>query len=147
MSAYKHILVTIDFTKGTDRVIERAREMAEGTDARLSLVHVVEYSPYLFPPDPPLPVDYDLESQFHEQASKRLNELVQQRGLSAADCYVEVGSPTIEIVRIASEKEVDLIVLGSHGRHGLQRVLGSTASGVMHTAGCDVLAVRIHSRD
>ena len=49
-------------------------------------------------------------------------------------------------VGIAEEHAVDLIVIGSHGRHGLQRILGSTASGVLHTATCDVLAVRIRQR-
>ncbi|MEW8014407.1 MAG: universal stress protein, partial [Candidatus Sedimenticola endophacoides] len=58
---------------------------------------------------------------------------------------VEVGVPKREIVRVAQEHGADLIVLGSHGRHGLQLLLGSTASGVLHLAGCDVLAVRIGS--
>jgi universal stress protein A len=46
-------------------------------------------------------------------------------------------------VRIAKERGVDLIVVGSHGRHGLQLLLGSTANGVLHLAECDVLAVRV----
>jgi universal stress protein A len=144
MSVYKHILVAIDFSAETARVLSRALDVAEGVATRLGLIHVVEYSPYLFPPDTPLPVDFDLEAQFIEQAKQRLEELVQQHGLSQAERYVEVGSPTIEIVRVAQEEDADLIVIGSHGRYGLQRVLGSTASGVMHTANCDVLAVRIH---
>ncbi len=144
MSVYQHILVAIDFSSETGRVIAKAQEMSAGDAARISLIHVVEYSPYLFPPDTPLPVDYDLEAQFCEQARRRLLELAQERGLTTAERYVEVGSPTLEIVRVAWEQDVDLIIVGSHGRHGLQRVLGSTASGVMHTAPCDVLAVRIH---
>ena len=143
MSAYQHILVAVDFSGGTARVLEKAQEIAESAGARMSLIHVVEYSPYLFPPDTPLPVDYDLEARFCEQATQRLEALAQQPGLAQVKRYVEVGSPTIEIVRIAQEQAVDLIVVGSHGRHGLQRVMGSTASGVMHTANCDVLAVRI----
>ena len=143
MSAYQHILVAIDFSSETERILEKALEMATGSGSRISLIHVVEYSPYLFPPDTPLPMDFDLEARFSEQASRRLSELVNQQGVSEAQCLVEVGSPTIEIVRVAQEQGVDLVVMGSHGRHGLQRVMGSTASGVMHTANCDVLAVRI----
>jgi len=49
----------------------------------------------------------------------------------------------LEITRYADDKQADLIVIGSHGRHGLQRLLGSTATPVLHNAKCDVLAVRI----
>lgn len=147
MSAYQHILVAIDFSVKTPRIIETALEMARGAASRLSLIHVVEYSPYLFPPDTPLPMDFDLEERFCDQAKRRMSELVKQTGANEAQCFVEVGSPTIEIVRVAQDQGVDLIVMGSHGRHGLQRVLGSTASGVMHTANCDVLAVRIGEGD
>jgi len=56
---------------------------------------------------------------------------------------VEIGVPKREIVRIAGEQGADLIVIGSHGRHGLQLLLGSTANGVLHLAKCDVLAVRV----
>ena len=143
MSHYQHILVAVDFSDETARVLSRAMEMGSPPDTRFTLVHVVEYSPYLFPPDSPLPVDFDLEAQFVEKAGERLQSLAQSQGLSQAGRYVEAGSPTLEIVRVAEEQGVDLIVIGSHGRHGLQRILGSTASGVLHTAPCDVLAVRI----
>ena len=146
MSAYTHLLVAIDFSDESARVLDRAMDIAAVAATRLSLIHVVEYSPYLFPPDSPLPVDVDLESKFLAQANQRLKTLIDQRGLTQSEHYTEVGSPTIEIVRVAQEQGVDLIVLGSHGRHGLQRVMGSTASGVMHTANCDVLAVRIHKQ-
>jgi universal stress protein A len=143
MANYQHILVAIDFSKETDKLFGKALELADSEQARVSLIHVVEYSPYLFPPDTPLPVDVDLEAQFVERAKQRLQGLVERQALSRAACFVEAGSATMEIVRVAEEQGVDLIVLGSHGRHGLQRVLGSTASGVLHTAACDVLAVRI----
>ncbi len=143
MLDYQHILTAIDFSEETEAVIGRALAMAASSGAKLSLIHVVEYSPYLFPPDTPLPVDFDLEEQFIEKANERLDALTTKKGLANSRRFVEAGSPTLEIVRIAQEQAVDLIVLGSHGRHGLQRVLGSTASGVLHTAPCDVLAVRI----
>lgn len=143
MSDYQHILVAIDFSDETDFVLDRALAMPAGSPAKFSLIHVVDYSPYLFPSDTPLPVDFDLEDQFLAKAKERLEALAQSKSLSGASLYVESGSPTLEIVRVAQEQAVDLIVIGSHGRHGLQRILGSTASGVLHTAACDVLAVRI----
>ena len=57
--------------------------------------------------------------------------------------FVELGAPKHEIVRVAKEQGVDLVVVGSYGRHGLQLLLGSTANGVLHLAACDVLAVRV----
>lgn len=146
MSDYQDILVAIDFSDETDQVVAKAKAMMVNGSTKVSLIHVVEYTPYLFSPDTPLPFDLDLGAQFHEKAQKRLQELAQSHGFLEAARYVEAGSPTIEIVRVAQQLAVDLIVIGSHGRHGLQRILGSTASGVLHTATCDVLAVRISPR-
>jgi universal stress protein A len=147
MTNYQHILVAVDFADETEQVVNKAMWMITGPETRISLIHVVEYSPYLFPADTPLTVDFDIEEQFHRKASENLRDLAERRGISSAALYVETGSPTIEIVRVAQETKVDLIVIGSHGRHGLRRILGSTASGVLHTATCDVLAVRIEQDD
>jgi universal stress protein A len=54
-----------------------------------------------------------------------------------------IGKPAAEIKLLAEELKAGLIVIGSHGRHGLGMILGSTANGVLHGASCDVLAVRI----
>ncbi len=63
--------------------------------------------------------------------------------VDAADQHVVVGMPDTEIHRFADEHNVDLIVVGSHGRHGFALLLGSTSTGVLHGAQCDVLAVRV----
>jgi universal stress protein A len=143
MADYQHLLVAVDFSSETEYVVDRAVELASKQGAKLSFIHVVEYTGYLYPPDTPLPFDVDLEQQFVDTATKNLGALAEGRGLPDAARYVEVGSPMQEIVRIAQTLDADLIVIGSHGRHGLQRILGSTASGVLHTSTCDVLAVRV----
>ena len=56
------------------------------------------------------------------------------------------GSTRREILRLAKELDTNLIVIGSHGREGIQRLLGSTANAVLHGAPCDVLAVRIKDK-
>ncbi|MFN2187425.1 MAG: universal stress protein [Candidatus Promineifilaceae bacterium] len=145
MSNYHHILIGVDFSLETGIVIDRGLELAGSQGAKVSFIHVVEYSGYLFPPDAPFPVELDLEPQFVDKAREHLISMKKSRGRSDSACYVEEGSPTQEIVRVAEQNQVDLIVIGSHGRHGIQRILGSTASGVTHTAGCDVLAVRVGS--
>ena len=57
--------------------------------------------------------------------------------------WVVIGSPKTEILALAEDNNADLIVVGSHGRHGLGLLLGSTASSVLHHAKCDVMAVRL----
>jgi universal stress protein A len=53
------------------------------------------------------------------------------------------GTPKQEIVRLAEQEGIDLIVVGSHGRHGLSLLLGSTANSILHYAGCDVMTIRL----
>lgn len=62
---------------------------------------------------------------------------------SAASSATVYGQPRQEIHRLAAEQACDLIVVGSHGRHGLALLLGSTANDVLHGAPCDVLAVHL----
>jgi len=76
-------------------------------------------------------------------AKKHLAALGDELDVAKDEQWLEIGSPKLEIVRIAEENNVDLIVMGSHGRHGLALLLGSTANGVLHYAKCDVLAVRL----
>ena len=63
--------------------------------------------------------------------------------LTPDNCHLGFGQPRQEIHQLASEQQCDLIVVGSHGRHGLALLLGSTANDLLHGAPCDVLAVRL----
>ena len=84
-----------------------------------------------------------LNEELMDAAKKRLAELGKQLSIPEDRQFLEMGSTKLEIVATAEEQHVDLIVLGSHGRHGLALLLGSTANGVLHHAKCDVLAVRL----
>jgi universal stress protein A len=64
-------------------------------------------------------------------------------GVAQADRWMIWGSPRQEVVQLAEREQVDLIVVGSHGRHGLSLLLGSTANSVLHYARCDVMAIRL----
>jgi universal stress protein A len=68
---------------------------------------------------------------------------VQQHNLADVDQLLVSGHIETEVHRVANELSSDLIVVGSHGRHGLALLLGSTSNGILHGATCDVLAVRI----
>jgi universal stress protein A len=83
-----------------------------------------------------------LEDELKQQAVVKLNDFANRCG---AKCCVEVGHSVSAIVDKADELKADLIVIGSHGKHGLGLLLGSTASGVMHHAKCDVVVVRLQN--
>lgn len=145
MSKYQHILVAVDFSKEFNSVLAKALELQKLYEARLTLIHVVEYTGAMYTGEIPLPEDLDLDQRLAKQAETKLQEMIDEQKLANAGYQVEIGTPKREIVRVAEEQKADLIVLGSHGRHGLQLLLGSTANGVLHLAGCDVLAVRVES--
>jgi universal stress protein A len=80
-------------------------------------------------------------------AKENLTQLAQRLGLEASNRQVVTAVSTKEgILEAAVEHQADLIVVGSHGRHGFALLLGSTANAVMHGAPCDVLAVRIQEK-
>ncbi len=142
---YKNILVAIDFSDATKQVIERAMELAASTKAKLSLLHVVEYYPLIgIGADLPTASNWDIpQHELHEAAKASLDNFVKQYSLGEIDRVVSFGPVHHEIVAQAKKDKNDLIIVGSHGRHGIGLLLGSTANGVMHHAECDVLAVRI----
>lgn len=147
MNGYKHVLVAADFSEEAVLVGERARLIAQCCNARISLVHVVEevnisagYE--LMPLLPELP-----DEALLAEARDSLNRLATKLGLENAHKWAISSVSTKEgILKIAEEQNADLIVVGSHGRHGLALLLGSTANAVLHGAPCDVLAVRIHEQ-
>lgn len=144
MDSYKHILLAVDFFDQHQVVSDRAKDLAEKYHAKLSVVHVVDTLPITDPAyEMMMPFDLDLTSEFINSAKKKLAALAIQLNVSESDMHLETGSPKQEIIRIAEEMKADLIVIGSHGRHGLALLLGSTANGVLHYAACDVLAVRL----
>ncbi|HHH40296.1 MAG TPA: universal stress protein [Sedimenticola sp.] len=143
MADYKHILLAVDFSPENRKVIGKAQELARKDGAEITLIHVVEYTSAMYAGDIPLPEDLALDQRLAEQAADKLAALAKEYGMESAERRVEIGVPKREIVRVAQEIGADLICIGSHGRHGLQLLLGSTANGVLHMAKCDVLAVRV----
>jgi universal stress protein A len=143
MAVYSHILLAVDFTPVTDTVVRQAMELCQAFKARLSLVHVVEFTQMDLSNDLVLPQELEFDQELMKQAKRRLEKLAEKLGVNKSECYVSQGSTRREILRLAKELDTNLIVIGSHGREGIQRLLGSTANAVLHGAPCDVLAVRI----
>src|SRR5436190_23894053 len=137
---YKQILFASDLTEDTDYLVDKVRAMREYTGAKLSLVHVVEPLPgysYAY-----LGIE-DIEGQLIDEANKAIEKLAQSLGITKSDTFVEIGPTKTKILKVADEVNADLIICGSHGRHGLSLLLGSTANAILHGAKCDVLTVRL----
>lgn len=143
MNQYKHILLAADFSDHGKQVTNKAVELAQANQAKLSIVHVVENLPITDAAYGPIPFDVDLTQEWLDASKQRLKNLGEKLSIPEQRQWLEMGSAKLEIVRVAEENGVDLIVVGSHGRHGLALLLGSTANGVLHHAKCDVLAVRL----
>ncbi len=143
MANYKHVLLAVDFSEHGNDVAKKAREIADRNQAPLSVVHVVDNLPITDAAYGPIPFDVDWTQELLDAAKKHLTKFAGELGVPEERQWLEMGSPKLEIVRVAEENNVDLIVVGSHGRHGLALLLGSTANGVLHHAKCDVLAVRL----
>ncbi|PJE43487.1 MAG: universal stress protein UspA [Pseudomonas sp.] len=140
---YQHILVAVDLTEECDPVMHRALKLAASSGATLSVVHIVEPMAMAFGGDVPMDLSMLQQQQF-DQARERLDKFSgKYPDLSAEHRHLAYGQPRQEIHRLAEEQQCDLIVVGSHGRHGLALLLGSTANDVLHGAPCDVLAVRL----
>jgi universal stress protein A len=118
-------------------------KLCQAFKSRLSLVHVVEFVQMDLSNDLILPQELEIDQEHMELARQRLQTLAEKLGVDESECFVSQGSTRREILHLAKERNVDLIVIGSHGREGIQRLLGSTANAVLHGAPCDVLAVRI----
>ena len=143
---YQHVLFAADFSEDALQVGQRAKDIARQSGAKLSLIHVVEdVNIGLGGGYELLPVLSELPDRvLLQEAQAALGALAEKIGLDGAEQWVVSALSTKEgILGAAKEHGADLIVVGSHGRHGLARLLGSTANAVLHGAPCDVLAVRI----
>jgi universal stress protein A len=142
MSLYRRILVIVDLNDDSLAIGRRAQAIAALCNAELEFLHIVEIVP-LEPVGETLVPAVQIEDEIIERSRKRLAAFAAELGQSEAHCQVEVGNVKSDIVRIARERDVDLIVLGSRERHGLSILVNFTADTVLHAAPCDVLAVRV----
>jgi universal stress protein A len=137
---YKQILFATDLSEETEYLIKKVQAMCATAKAKLSIVHVVEPLPgysYAY-----LGIE-DIEGQLIEDAKKSMEKLGDKLSVAKQNQHVEVGPTKTKILQVADDMKADLIICGSHGRHGLSLLLGSTANAILHGAKCDVLTVRL----
>ena len=145
MEPFRTIVAAVDFSETSREVVQAALALARDGDGHLCLLHAVPHAIQT-----PWVVDasgadvHDLQRQWVAEAEMQLITLAATLRLDPRRVSVDVvvGPAAFEIVRYASERGADLLVLGSHGRGAIRRfLLGSVAERVLREASCPVMIV------
>lgn len=148
--AYDRILVAVDLTDEAEEVIAAAKQQADlNGSAELHIINVIKPLAHTHGglDIGAVSVTADLDHLLRKRASEMVGGWAKDAGISPDQVHIKTGNPAAEIRAAAEATRADLIVIGTHGRHGLGLLLGATANGVLHGVHCDVLTVRIHSQD
>lgn len=145
MTKLKKILCPIDFSPCSTYALDYAIDLSMKDQALLYLIYVIE-SHVNNVGDVVKQIDLLLEDQQIDNFKMRLINMIpgKIREKIYAETLVVEGVPFIEIIRAAKDKQVDLIIMGTHGRTGLKHILiGSVAERVIQKAPCPVLSIRL----
>ena len=143
------LLVCVDLSESTDRIVAKAGEVARALSAKVWLLHVAEPEPAFIGLDVgPQTVRDSLSQEFHKDLRQvqEFAERLRKDGLDATALVVQ-GATVETILSEASKLEADMIVAGSHGHGAMYQLLvGSICEGVLRKAGCPVLVVPIREK-
>jgi universal stress protein A len=138
------VLCPVDFTDASLKEVTYAREFATGMGASIYLLNVIDI------PEEVLVNNLPLEEKFEKKEYDQLDEIIQKLcadGLKA-DGSIEFGDPAAVILEKAEELGVNLIIMGSHCKHGFSRlILGSVTEKVIRKAKCPVLIIKSHETE
>ncbi len=141
MQNYKKILVAVELiAKKEEFVINKAKELAGNGKTELYLVNAVEkLSSYVAAYGTSAGID--IEKEMLDEAKEKMSYVEEKLNVKKAHQIIKTGRASQVILDAAEKIKANLIIVGSHGHHGLRLLLGSTANAVIHGARCDVLAV------
>ena len=142
---YKNILLAVELEVAGDELpTQRATKLAKQFGAKLSIVHAIEHiSSYGAAYG--VAIGAEIEEMLLENATKEIRKFGTAIKVPEADQILKFGPAKLVILEEAERIGADLIIVGSHGRHGVRLLLGSTANAVLHSTTCDVLAVRLQN--
>jgi universal stress protein A len=140
---YSKILVAVDLSNDSQKVIDTAVRMAGSDASLLHLVHVVEPVAAAYSMDIYAVNISELQQEAINFAEQRLEKIAGEIGVDKDRVHSLLGAPAPEVRNLANEIGADAIVIGSHGHSGWKILLGSTAIKVLHGATCDVLTVHV----
>ena len=142
---YKNILVAVDLHPSYDELtLAKAVHLANENNARLHVIHVVE-GIHTYGAGQGYQLIVEVENELEKEADKALSYLCQKYNILREQQIIARGSPKMAVLDNAKRLNVDLIIVGSHGLHGINVIFGSTADGITHNAPCDVLAICVKS--
>ena len=142
---FSKILVPVDFSEYTDEILEYATEIARKFGASLHLMHVIPTMDYFTPYESFItPENAEAAQQaIAADVKKHLEETAGPISGIAVTRAVRTGAAFVEITQYAESEGIDLIVMGTHGRGGIEHLLlGSVAGRVIRRAPCPVLTIR-----
>lgn len=141
----KKILVPIDFSDYSKSALKYAKEFSKYFGAEIILIYVVE--PMVYPPDFSMgqiaipTIDIELDKRAKEELEKLAKNEIHSD--TKFQIVIKTGKPFVEIIQTASEMDIDLIIIATHGHSGVEHILfGSTAEKVVRKAPCPVLTLR-----
>jgi len=141
--SFRKILIAVDESAFAARAADVGFELARSLGAEVALIHAVDPAVVAYAPEGGIPAG-ELANLAQQDGKRLLAAFAQRASLQPAPLeFIHVGKTATEIVKAAKDWPADLIVIGSHGRGGINRLLlGSVAEAVMRQAECPVLVVR-----
>lgn len=124
---YRKVLATVDLSDESFQVMDAANRVALHCGADLAMCNVSQAA----------------EGALLAEAADRLAHLADCYGVDEQDVFELTGSVAERVHKLAADIDASLVVVGTHGKHGLQLLTGSTANAVLHGSACDVLAARV----
>lgn len=140
MSNYRHILVALDLTPDSAKVLAHAKRLCDNEWRGLHLVHVAEHPVTALGSSTGKNHRHG-ELQVRQEVFPKLQAMAE--GVPPDHLHIVFGDPAAEVNYLADKLGTEVIVIGSHSESGLKRLLGSNTSSIIHNAHCDVLTVRI----
>jgi len=142
---FKKILCPIDFSEYSYQALEYAKNIAKTYNAKLYVLHIIyepaDYTGFYVPH-----ISFDkIRTEIESGAKKLMNEVKETKinDIPNAETMIVFGIPADEIVKFAIDKEIDLIIIGSQGKKGIEKMIfGSTAEKVVKKANCPVLVIK-----
>lgn len=142
---YDRILVPTDGSEAMEVVVDHARQLAEKHDAQIHALYVADTASLS---DLPMESSWEgVSSALREQGKQAIAAVEEMIGDRAAESAIVNGSPSREIIEYVSENDCDVIVMGTHGRSGVNRLLlGSVAERVVRASPVPVLTIRVETQ-
>lgn len=146
--SYQHILLVTDLLSDADIVAQRAKRILAGSpEARLSVLHIVEDNLVRFGYElvPASSLSGETDGEHWQEARAKLAQFLERNDLQGVDSEVTAAISNHKgIVNYCREKDVDLLIIGRHERHGIAAwLVGATADNILPNAPCDSLVVKL----